>query len=579
MRRRRLAAALLGALLVTAGCSSLPDQGPVRTVDRADGNPAAEPPYFQPPGPGEGDSRESIVRGFLTAMEANPVDIRAARSFLTERAATAWRPTEQTLVYQTTAFEVTEDEVTVRLNGVSRLNSQGTWVPGQAAKRELQLGLVREEGEWRIDTPPNALVVGSAFFRSTFAPYSVYFYDTTGTILVPRVVHLPRGEQTATNLVRTLLQGPDALIQAVATSAFPQSTELDLAVTVNRTGTAEVPVSPTVLNLASREVTRAVTQLVWTLREVPGIRRVELTVDGVPVPLVDGRTGMAVDERQHLATFGPETVRRPVAVRNGRVVLVDGDEVTATEGPLGRRGFVLRSVAQDREGARVAAITEDGTQAYAADLTGGDAVRIATGSDFASPLIDRHGITWLLDRTDAGAQVRLHRDGRTVPLRLPGVTGRDVVALAMSPDGVRLAALVNDGRRPQVVLVNLVRTPTGVVTRVVPAHSLPVADAATVTDVGQGVDVAWRDEATLVALTSPTGESSRLTFLLVDGSASQAHDQPDDLNVPGSQLLVGARPDVPVGILARDGRLHVLDAAGKWLDPGEHTFSGIAYPS
>ena len=71
------------------------------------------------------------------------------------------------------------------------------------------MGLVREKGEWRIDSPPDALVVGAAFFRGTFAAYKVYFYDNTGSVLVPRIVHLPRGEQTATNLVRA--RGGDLL--------------------------------------------------------------------------------------------------------------------------------------------------------------------------------------------------------------------------------------------------------------------------------------------------------------------------------------------------------------------------------
>lgn len=579
-RRRTGALALLAALLLAAGCSSLPDGGPVRTVERADGNSVPEPPYFQPPGPGTGDSREAIVRGFLTAMEANPVSIRAARSFLTDGAGDTWRPTEQTLVYQASALEVRDAAVTVRLNGVSRLTSQGTWVPGRLAKRELDLELVREDGEWRINTPPNALIVGAAFFRSTFAPYSVYFYDNTGRILVPRIVHLPRGEQTASNLVRALLSGPDSLIRPVATSAFPRSTELDLAVTVNRNGTAEVPVSPNVLNMAAREVSRALTQVAWTLRPVPGIDRVELTVDGVPVPLQDGRTGQAVDEGQDLASYGPRTSRLPVAVRNGRVVVVDGDEVAVTEGPLGRRGFVLRSVAQSRDAADLVAISEDGTTAYAAAMTGvDDAVRIASGSDFAPPVIDRHDVTWLLDRTPAGARILVRRGDRTSALQVPGVTGRDVRALAVSPDGVRLAALVNSGTRPSVVLVNLIRTAQGQVTRVLLAHELPVADAATVADVGPGVDVGWRDDVTLAVLSSPTAESSRLTFLLADGSPSQAIDQPDDLNVSAATLLVGARPDVAMGILAADGRLHLLDASGKWLEPGPEKYSGIAYPS
>lgn len=580
MRAARWTGILVVLAVLVPACSPLPDSGPVQTVERGDGSSAAEPPYFQPPGPAPGDSREAIVRGFLTAMEANPVDIRAARSFLSDRAAATWRPNQQTLVYQATALEVTDAGVTVRLNGVSRLNSQGTWIPGRVAKRELSMRLVREEGQWRIDTPPDALVVGSAFFRGTFAPYKVYFYDTTGKILLPRVVHLPRGEQTASNLVRALLAGPDALIRPVATSAFPRSTQLDLAVTVNRNGTAEVPVSPNVLNLVPREVTRAVTQLVWTLGEVPGITRVELTVDGVPVTLLDGRTGMGVDDAQDLAAFGPKTSRLPVAVRNGRVVIVGDDEVTATDGPLGRRGYVLRSVAQSRDAADVVAVSQDGTKAWAAAMTGvDDAVQIASGGDFAPPVIDRHQTTWLLDRTPAGAKVAVHREERGRVLDIPGVSGRPVLQLAISPDGARLAALVNRGRRPVVVLVNLVRDGEGVVTRALPAHTLAVSDAATVTDVGPGVDLGWRDDATLAVLTSPTERSSRLTLMLVDGSASQAYEQPDDLNVPGADLLVGARPDVPMGILARNGLLHYLDGAGKWLEPGPEKFTGIAYPS
>ncbi|RYE81126.1 MAG: hypothetical protein EOO74_01050 [Myxococcales bacterium] len=577
-RRTKIGAAL-AALLLAVGCSSLPDSGSVRTVKRADGNTLPEPPYFQPPGPGAGDSREAIVRGFLTAMEANPVNIRAARTFLSAGAGDAWRPTAQTLVYQAAAIEVRDDEVTVRLNGVSRLTAQGTWLPGRVAKRELHLGLVREKGEWRIDTPPNALIVGAAFFRSTFAPYSVYFYDNTGQVLVPRVVHLPRGEQTASNLVRALLSGPDALIRPVASSAFPRSTELDLAVTVNRNGTAEVPVSPNVLNMAPREVSRAIMQLTWTLRPIPGIDRVEITVDGVPVTLDDGRTGQPVDEGQDLASYGSRTSRLPVAVRNGRVVVVDNDEVTATDGPLGRRGFALRSVAQSRDAADLVAISEDGTKAYAAAMTGvDDAVQIATGADFGRPVIDGHGLVWLLDRTSSGARV-LVRDGqRTRALTLPGVTGRNVRALAVSPDGVRVAALINSGPSPSVVLVNLVRGPQGAITRVLPARTIAVADAATVTDVGPGVDVAWREDATLAVLSSPTEGSSRLTFLLVDGSPSQSIDQPDDLNVSGAMLLVGARPDVAMGVLATDGLLHMLDAAGKWSEPGKEKYSGIAYP-
>lgn len=575
---RRLAA-LLVVLLMVCGCTALPDQGPVREVERVDGNVPVEPPYFQPPGPAPGDSKEAIVRGFLTAMEANPVNIRAAREFLSDRAGETWRPTQATLVYQATALRAAGDRVRVRLSGVSRLSAEGNWLPSRQNSRDLTLRLVREQGEWRIDTPPNALIVGAAFFRSTFAMYPVWFYDNTGQILVPRLVHLPRGEQTATNLVRALLGGPDATMAQIASSAFPERTEIDLAVTVTRAGVADVPVSSNVLDLSGTELERAMVQLAWTLRAVPGISRVQLSVDGVPVPQADGRTGVDITEGLDLAPYGSKTSRIPVGVRAGRVVRVDEGEITATDGPLGRRGFALRTVAQTRDATDVAAVSENGTRAWTAALSGVDPPRrLASGADFARPVIDRHDATWLLDRRPSGARVLLdHGDGvRTI--QVPGVSGTSATQIMVSPDGVRLAAVVTEGRRPRLVLANIVRDRRGMVRRVVAPRSLSVADAATVTDVGPGVDLGWLDDTTVAVLTAPTAASSRVTAVPIDGSAPGDTNRLDDLNVVGEQLVVSPLPDVPVGILSRDGRLHVADSAGKWQEPGPEKLTGLAYP-
>ncbi len=569
---------LITALITALGaCSSLPDDGPVRKVNTVRGNEVLEPPFFQPAGPGPGDSREAIVRGFLTAMEANPVSIRAARSFLTGRAAEGWRPNNETLVYQASALNVSENDVGVRLSGVSRLSEQGTWSPGSAT-RDLSMGLVREKGEWRIDSPPDALVVGAAFFRGTFAAYKVYFYDNTGSVLVPRIVHLPRGEQTATNLVRALLSGPDSNIEAVTSSAFPARTQLDLAVTVTRNGIAEVPVSSNVLNLSTAEVTRAMVQLAWTLRAVPGIDRVELTVGGVPVPLADGRTGVSIDDRGDLAAYGTRTTRSAVAVVSGKVVLLDGSEVVATNGPLGRRGVTVRSVAQDRDGTTLVAISEDGTRAYQAPTGGTTGLRrIATGTDLSRPVIDRHGRVWLLDRTRSGARILLRQHDRTGELTVPGMTGAAISQIAISPDGVRLAAVLTDKDGPAIPMSNVVRDASGDVVRMSRTPALSVDEAAARTDVGKGVDVGWLDEATLVVLTAPTRTTSRLVMMLADGSASDINDQLDDLSAEGVALLAGPAPDAALGVLDARGHLHRADAAGKWLAPLPERFTGVAY--
>lgn len=569
---------LLALALATAGCSSLPDDGPVRKVHTARGSDVPEPPFFQPAGPAPGDSREAIVRGFLTAMEANPVSIRAARSFLTTRAAEGWRPNTETLVYQASALNVSERDVGVRLSGVSRLNEQGTWNPDTVATRDLTLRLVREKGQWRIDSPPDALVVGAAFFRGTFAAYKVYFYDNTGKVLVPRIVHLPRGEQTATNLVKALLSGPDPSIAAVTSTAFPASTQLDLAVTVTRTGVAEVPVSPNVLNLSAAEIARAMVQLAWTLRAVPGINRLELTVDGVPVPLADGRTGVGIDERGDLAAYGTRTTRSAIAAQAGKVVRLDGSQVLALNSPLSRREIAVRSVAQDRAGTTLAAVSADGTRVFETPSAGSTGLRrLARGTNFRRPVIDRHGEIWLLDRTRSGARILLVQQGRAQEIEVPGMTGTQISQIAVSPDGVRLAAVLTEGGTAVVPMANIVRDPAENVVRTIRAPALSVRDAATLTDVGRGVDLGWLDEATLVVLTAPTASSSRVVVMLADGSAGDFSEQVDDLNVAGGALLAGPVPNASLGVLDTRGNLHRADAAGKWLAPLPERFTGVAY--
>ena len=92
---------LLGALvavLLAAGCSTLPTSGEVHTQRDGAADGPQQVPYFAPPGPAPGADRESIVRGFLLATQANPPSTSVARSFLTDQAKITWKPAG-TLVY------------------------------------------------------------------------------------------------------------------------------------------------------------------------------------------------------------------------------------------------------------------------------------------------------------------------------------------------------------------------------------------------------------------------------------------------------------------------------------------------
>src|SRR5205085_2745590 len=84
-----------------------------------------------------------------------------------------------------------------------------------------------------------------------------------------------------TTLVEGLLQGPTAQLQGAVNTAAPTGLQLDVSVSVSQSGLAVVPLSGDLLSDTDRQLFAA--QLAWTLRQIPTIRRVQMTVDGAPV--------------------------------------------------------------------------------------------------------------------------------------------------------------------------------------------------------------------------------------------------------------------------------------------------------
>ena len=172
----------------------------------------------------------------------------------------------------------------MRLADTRRLDARGGWLGGSPGRSEtLDIQLVSEDGQWRIDNPVNALVVPTSFFDRSFARFNLYFYDQTGQVLLPDPVFIPRGEQTATNLVRGLLAGPGVdpgrghpVGAALADRPRP------LRGGDRERGGRGARCPGRCCEGSPSELSRAVDQLAWTLRQVPGIERVRITVDGAP---------------------------------------------------------------------------------------------------------------------------------------------------------------------------------------------------------------------------------------------------------------------------------------------------------
>lgn len=560
--RRGVTGLLLAALC--AGCASLPESGPVRREEAATAGEAPSAPYFNPPGPAEDGSPAAIASGFLVAMQANPLSTKVAREFLTERAARSWRPNRGTLVYEAFTVTPTASSASVRLADVRRLDARGGWRGDAPARTQvLDLDLEMEDGQWRVGNPPDALVVPTSFFDRTFERRLLYFFDQTGRTLLPDPVFIPRGGQSATNLVRGLLAGPGPGVVQVSRSAFPRGTELDLSVVVTESGVAEVPLSRELLGAPPPDLERAADQLAWTLRQVPGVSRVRMVVGGTAVPLPRGVLDVPVSTAPGLDAAGTATSVL-YGLRDGGVVAFDGGSASPVGGPLGRGGLGGRSLAVSGGAGRVAVVTSTGGTLLEAPLdqpSDEAGVRqVLAGTDLLRPSYDMFGGLWVVDRTAAGARVWLVEDGRARQVPVRGVTGRSVAAASVSYDGSRLAVALAGRNVDRLRVVDVLRTDEGQVTGTGRSRALDVAG-----DAAQAVDVGWRDPATLVVLSRTGAETSRVDYVSADGSpVGTSLVEPSLFRDDAVQLVVSPQADVPLRLVTADERLFTLADGGTW---------------
>lgn len=568
MRRpTALVAALLALLTVSAlaGCTSLPESGPVQRQAVKAPDPAVDAPYFNPPGPAEDGTPAAIVSGFLVAMQANPLSTSVARSFLTQRARGAWQPNRGTIVYG--AFSVTPmtGGAKVRLADVRRLDARGGWIGGKPGRAEiLDLRLLSENGQWRIDNPVDALVVPTSFFDRSFARFNLYFYDQTSRVLLPDPVFIPRGEQTATNLVRGLLAGPGRALAEITRSALPSRTDLELSVVVTESGVAEVPLSREVLRAPPAELSLAVDQLAWTLRQVPGIERIRITVDDAPVPLSGGRIDAPVTSGTEYDAAGPADSEL-WGLRGSRILDLSDSVGSATGGPLGGPGYEMRSFAVSESPRRVAAVSGNGSTLFVAPAEGGDAAAVTrpiTGAtDLLRPSFDMFGDLWVVDRTPQGAKLFVVREGRVRAVRVPGVTGTDVAAFSVARDGSRLAVAFAGSRVPLVRVTDILRTDEGIVSGPGRSQSFPTGGR----DATGLVDIGWRDPGTLAVLSRTSPETSQISYVSSDGSPVDPDlTEPSVFRGQAQAMVVAPDVDLPLLLITPDDRLYTLSTNGSW---------------
>ncbi len=561
--RTRAVLALLLLALVTAGCTSLPDSGPVVDADGASQVDQTEAAEVNAVPPARGALAVDVVLGFFKAMTAWPVDTEVASAYLSTPAARDWDPAASTVTY--TGQLLPQDEnlrVRLPLTDAELIDRDGAWrgrLP--APEQMLGLDLTVEDGQYRITNPPDALIVPESWFAQRYRQASVYFFDPSGRILVPEPVYVPRGEQLASTVTTRLLAGPSPALRRVTRSFLPPGLRVEVSVPVSPDGVATVPLAGEPGVQGPEAVERIFAQLAWTLRQDPAVRAIRVTVGEEVLQPPGGSDDYPVENADAYDPNGFPASADLYAVRAGALAVRDGNELSAVAGPFGTGELALEAATPNIEGSHAAGVTDGGTVLVSAAIESAaseaeeQVARPLLGTDLLPPAWDFADRIWVVDRTARGAVVHAVVDGRDRRLAVPGVSGRDVRAFLVSRDATRFVAVVRtpDGDRLRIGRIEV--DDRGALDRVVRTEPILVQRGVQI----RIRDIAWTSPTTIALLTPvDPGSVYEVRSVSVDGSPTGA-DALSTLTERVRGLAGSPMADLPTYGLTDTGLLDLTD--------------------
>ncbi len=178
----------------------------------------------------------------------------------------------------------------------------------------------------------------------------------------------------ATSWPRTLtnrLLEPTENLQGISRTYLP-TVDAGLSVPVSDQGVAEVNLGGS--NAGPQDpddLSRMLAQLGWTLRQVPGVRSLRVTIGGEEVRLPGGDSEYGVNEGQQYDPAGDTANSLLYGLRNGQLVYGEPDTLAPAAGPLGEEeDHGLRSVSVSLDASVAVGVSDDGTSLLRAPLRG-----------------------------------------------------------------------------------------------------------------------------------------------------------------------------------------------------------------
>jgi hypothetical protein len=561
--RRRLAAMVAClALAALAGCATLPTRGqalPVKGAPTGLGQ-GTDYPQLIPAAPGKGWSAEQIVAGFLAASASFSQNHAYARLYLAPQWARTWNPGWAVTVVsgqpapqlllpkyinkpannpRNTSVGVTG----VQLASISANGQYQQVVNGPA--RTIKFSLTKVNGQWRITHPPNQLLLSNSEFHRVYQPRNLYYFDSTGKILVPDPVFVPLQATTtdlAKRLVAALGQQPLGWLQGATQTSFPRGTRQLSPVKIEGSA-AVVNLGGTIAGASSETLRNVAAQLVWTLTSASygpsAITSVRLEVNGEPQQIPGSPNGIAA--RITYAKMVPvpsadaglyfvaadKTVQSLPASRAAQPAPVPGQ---AGAGAMPMTAIAVSPVTSGIPA--LAGIAANGRDVWIGALTKDARLdRWRPGGKVTSLSWDRAGDLWAA--SSKGVWLLPTGSKAAIPIDVPLDGQQRVTMLRVAPDGVRVAMIVRGPHGSHVMV--------GAITRSGSAASIgtPVQVGSKVARPGA---VSWYDADNLAVLVGAGTAGAQIHKVPVNGG-QPTELAPDanaiSLTVGGGQVVVG----------------------------------------
>ena len=537
---RALVAVLLALTVTLTACAGVPDSSAPEKV-RAIGGSTATPVPAPTPQPGA-DPR-AIVLGFLSANVSSLPDHNAAKGFLTPEARNTWSDSPVTIVdaYQVTLPDPSTDSVTVTADQVGALDQNGIYRQQADSGIQRSFGMKQVNGQWRIDTLPQGLVIQLSDFVLNYHMHPLYYFGLAQNHLVPDPRYSPLSDQSlATWLLDQLLSPPRSELLVAVGSISDAVNAKNATVTVDAASHVYVVELPGISRLDPDSRRRLATQVAFTFNNA----LITITDNRRPVS-IPGITG-PFSETDFQSASGLSHDRPAFYVTDAGMVADQTGKVLV--GPLGHRSYGLTSIslagdpaASDLRAAGVAGSAARSTLLIGSRNAGLRTVRLSAGpmgrpawAPGLSEVWLGYGTTLIRVLAPGGASSQVTITDRG------SLTG-PITSVRFSPDGTRIALVIGGaGRVAQCVIGTVERNASNVrIDNLVPV---------TPSDI-RVTDAAWNDGTTLYVSGQDASGGNGVWSVQSDGSAF-------------SKRPAGNFPATPDSIAAASGELPWVSSGG-----------------